>query len=65
MYPKLENIDIIRWQGVLENEIYNKKQILSKSNIPNKKTNLNLFSFSTIKEQLVLFEDKKLDQFMI
>ena len=52
----INNLDhIMRWQGLLETKIYDKKKILSKSNIPNKNTNETLATiFKNIQELNVL-----------
>ena len=56
---KIKNIEeIVRWQGKIETKVYNKDQILKKTNIPFKDTNENLLSiFKNIQEALVI--DKK------
>jgi hypothetical protein len=57
---KVENVfDIIRWQGKLETELFNRKNILKKTNIPFEQTNHTLTSiFKTLQEVSVL-KDKK------
>ena len=61
---KLENIrEIVRWQGILETEIYNERNILKKTNIPLKNTNLNLFSiFKNFQEIEALRDEEYLDK---
>ncbi|WP_435149309.1 CotH kinase family protein [Candidatus Pelagibacter bacterium nBUS_32] len=57
---KIINIeDIIRWQGKLETKIYNKKEILKKTNIPNINTNETLLSiFKTIQEVMIKKDER-------
>ena len=55
---KINNIfDIIKWQGKLETKIFNEKNILNKSNIPNEKTNENLISIFKNFQEIIVLED--------
>lgn len=61
---KIKNVeDIVRWQGKLETKIYNEKEILKKTNIPNKNTNETLLSiFKTIQEAIIKKDEKFLKE---
>ena len=65
-YINLPNIDdITRWQGILENKIYNEKKTRKKTNIPFEKTNNDLITlFSSIQEILVA-NDNEYDEQVI
>ncbi len=55
--------DIIKWQGKLETKIFNKNEILKKTNIPNYNTNDTLVSiFKSIQEIVVSRESEYLNK---
>tara|TARA_Y100000590_G_scaffold176229_1_gene201362 strand:- start:806 stop:3454 length:2649 start_codon:yes stop_codon:yes gene_type:complete len=51
--------DIVRWQGSFETKIYNNKEILKKTNIPNIRTNENLVNFFKKVQETSVIEDPK------
>ena len=59
LHNSLKNIyDIIKWQGKFETEIFNKYNILKKTNIPEKLTNKNLVSIFKNLQRISLNENK-------
>ena len=50
--------DISKWQGKLETKVFNKNEILEKTNIPGKKTNENLVSIFKTLQEIIILNDK-------